>query len=200
MISDRDLAISIWEYNKLHHTIQPADFIFVMCSYNLIVADRAADLFHDEVAPFIIVSGGIAHVGDLIETGWDQTEAFMFKQRLVELNVPEEKIISENRATNCGENIQFSRALLAERNIPVEQVLLFKSHIWSAGPMRRPANSGLRCLGRSHPRKFLMKVIYKTKMRSVLSILWLEIPFVLLIMLKKGFKLSKKCLKLLKIL
>jgi len=120
MTSDRDLAISLWEYNQLHHTLQPADFIFVMCSYNLIVADRAADLFHDGMAPFIVVSGGIAHIGDLIETGWDQTEAFMFKKRLIELNVPEDKIISEDKATNCGENIQFSKALLAERNIPVE--------------------------------------------------------------------------------
>ena len=111
-MSDRDLARVLWDYNQLHHNLKPADFIFVMCSYNLDVADRAYDLFQQNMGKFIAVSGGIAHQGDLVETPWEEAEGVVFKKRLLELGLPEDKIIVEDQATNCGENVQLTKPLV----------------------------------------------------------------------------------------
>ena len=45
MATDSDLARVLWDYNHLNHRLESADFIFVMCSYNIDVADRAYELF-----------------------------------------------------------------------------------------------------------------------------------------------------------
>lgn len=107
----------LWKYNQLNQKLYRADFIFVMCSYNLIVADRVAELFHDGMGDFIAVSGGIAHQGDLVETPWEQPEAIVFTERLIELNVPKDKIIIEDKAQNCGDNVQYTKAILKERDL-----------------------------------------------------------------------------------
>lgn len=114
MTTNRDLALTLWNYNQLNHGLGPADFIFIMCSYNLDVADRAHELLEQKMGNFIAVSGGIAHQGELIETPWNKPEAVVFKNRLIELNIPADKIIVEDQATNCGENVQFTKAILTQ--------------------------------------------------------------------------------------
>jgi uncharacterized SAM-binding protein YcdF (DUF218 family) len=124
MTATRFLAKTLWDYHHLNHGLRPADFIFVMCSYNLAVADRAATLFQDGIGKFIVASGGIAHKGDLVETPWDKPEAVVFAKRLVELGVSQQKIIIEDKATNSGENVQFTKTVLKEKDINVSSGLI----------------------------------------------------------------------------
>ncbi|MEM9468953.1 MAG: YdcF family protein [Pseudomonadota bacterium] len=107
----------LWNYNRLNHNIKSADFIFLPCSYNLSVADYTADLFKKNYGAYIAVSGGIAHQDDLLNTNWNAPEADIFANRLKEKGVPKEKIFIETKATNSGENAQFTKALLAESNL-----------------------------------------------------------------------------------
>jgi len=72
------------------------------------LADSAADLYHRGYFNLIVVSGGVAH-GD----GW--LEAHRMRDVLVARGVPAEKILVEDKATNSGENVIFSKALLAEK-------------------------------------------------------------------------------------
>lgn len=117
MSTNRDLALTLWHYNKLNHKIKPADFIFVMCSYDLAVADCSYNLFQNRMGKFIVVSGGIAHKNDLLRTNWDEPEATVFKNRLLELGMLADKIIVEKNAKNCGENISFTKKILAKKTI-----------------------------------------------------------------------------------
>ena len=117
MQTDSDLAHILWDYNHLNHDLKPADFIFVMCSYNLDVAHRAYELFQDNMGEFIVTSGGVAHQDDLLNTNWEEAEAIVFQNRLLDLGVPQDKIIVEDKATNCGENIQFTKSLLKDKSL-----------------------------------------------------------------------------------
>ncbi len=111
------LARKIWNYHHVNHKLAKADGIFVLCSHDLRVADYAVKLFFDGYARFIIFSGGIAHKGDLVETPWKKPEAEMFAERAIQLGVPKGKIIIENKAKNCGENVLFTDKILEEKGL-----------------------------------------------------------------------------------
>ncbi|GHB79848.1 hypothetical protein GCM10010347_58040 [Streptomyces cirratus] len=51
-------------------------------------------------------------------------EAEHYRERALELGVPAEAVLVESNARNTGENIRFSRALLADRGVHVSSVLL----------------------------------------------------------------------------
>ncbi|MCK5251073.1 MAG: YdcF family protein [Spirochaetaceae bacterium] len=104
----------LWDYLRLNQSLKKSDCILVMCSHDLRIADYAAGLFIDGWAPFIVFSGGIAHQGDLLDTGWNRPEADVFADRAVSIGVPEKCILREIRASNTGENILFTEALLKE--------------------------------------------------------------------------------------
>jgi uncharacterized SAM-binding protein YcdF (DUF218 family) len=104
-----DLAQILWDYHHMHHTLVPSDCILVLGSHDQRVARRGADLYLDGLAPLLVFSGGL---GRLTKALWQETEADLFARIAVELGVPREAILIENRSTNTGENILFSRQLL----------------------------------------------------------------------------------------
>jgi len=53
------------------------------------------------------------------ETPWDEAEAIAFRDRMIEIGMEPSKIIIEDKATNCGENVQFTKALLEDRDPPL---------------------------------------------------------------------------------
>lgn len=118
------LARIIWEYHHMHQSLKKADALFVLCSHDLRVAEYAATLFFEDYAPLLIFSGGMAHSEDLLTTGWDKSEAEIFADIAIKNGVPPEKIISEKKATNTGENISFTRALLKEKNLDPNSFIL----------------------------------------------------------------------------
>ena len=103
---------TVWDYLRLQHALVKSDAILVLCSYDTTVAERGAQLFLEGWAPLLIFAGGS---GTITRRFWDEPEADRFARIAVEMGVPHERILVENRSTNTGENIRFTRQLLAER-------------------------------------------------------------------------------------
>lgn len=74
------------------------------------LANGAADLYFQGYFPLIVVSGGVA-------TDDGRLEAHRMRDVLVGRGVPEECIIVEDKATNSGENVRFTKALLAKEGM-----------------------------------------------------------------------------------
>lgn len=115
------LARKIWNYHLLHHQLEKADCILVLGSRDTRVAERGAELYLEGWAPIILFSGGL---GRLTKEIWNQTEAEKFAEVAKKLGVPEKAILTENKSTNSGENIEFSRQLLAEKGINPEKIIV----------------------------------------------------------------------------
>ena len=110
----RALAETIWRYHRLDQPLSKADAILVLCSHDRAVAGCAADLFLGGWAPLLIFSGGL---GRITRRLWQDPEADQFARIAIDRGVPRERILIENRSTNTGENILFTKRLLADRGI-----------------------------------------------------------------------------------
>ena len=108
------LAEKLWNYHLMRHEIAKADAILVLCSHDERVAERGAQLFLEGWAPLLIFSGG--H-GAITKTLWNEPEAVRFAHIAENLNVPRESILVEPNSTNTGENVKFTKRLLAERGL-----------------------------------------------------------------------------------
>jgi uncharacterized SAM-binding protein YcdF (DUF218 family) len=117
----RNLARKIWDYHHLHHHLEKADAILVLCSHDKSVAERGAQLYLEGWAPLLIFSGGL---GAITETIWSEPEADQFAAIARELGVPDEHILIENKSTNTGDNILFTRNLLAEQSLDLQRFIL----------------------------------------------------------------------------
>ena len=115
------LAKILWDYHRLGHEIRPSQAMLVLGSHDLRVADHAAELYHRGFAPRIVFSGGF---GNLTKGVWKVPEANLFAERARDLGVPEESLLLENRSTNTGENIRFTRDLLRREGIEIDRFLL----------------------------------------------------------------------------
>jgi uncharacterized SAM-binding protein YcdF (DUF218 family) len=117
----RALAQKLWDYHQLHHQLAPADAILVLCSHDTSVAECAAKLFLDGWAPLMIFSGGL---GAITRHLWREPEADQFAAIAVSMGVPREHILIENRSTNTGENVEFTKRLLAEKQLDPQRFIL----------------------------------------------------------------------------
>ena len=123
----RPLVERVWRYHQMNHQLVKADVIMVLCSHDTIVADRGAQLFLEGWAPLMIFSGGL---GAITRHLWPDPEANRFAQIAMEQGVPEDRILIENRSTNTGENVQFTREMLAARGIdPASFILVQKPYM-----------------------------------------------------------------------
>jgi uncharacterized SAM-binding protein YcdF (DUF218 family) len=110
----RDLAQLLWSYHQLHHELSHSDAILVFCSHDKAVAERGAELFLDGWAPLLVFSGGL---GVITRHLWSEPEADQFAAIAVSMGVPRERILVENQSTNTGENVAFTRRLLASQGL-----------------------------------------------------------------------------------
>ncbi len=115
------LAEKIWHYHLMNHQLFQADVILVLCSHDTRVAERGAELFHERWAPLLIFSGGL---GTITKDIWNEPEADQFAKVAIGLGVPKDKILIENRSSNTGQNILFTRQLLAEKEIDPQKFIL----------------------------------------------------------------------------
>ena len=123
----RALAGKIWDYHHMHHPLERADAILVLCSYDTAVAERGAQLFLEGWAPLLIFSGGL---GTITSRLWSEPEADQFARIAVRMGVPADRILIENKSTNTGENVAFTRQLLAGRGIdPTRFILVQKPYM-----------------------------------------------------------------------
>lgn len=115
------LAERIWDYHHLNHQLSHADAILVLCSHDTAVAKRGAELFLQQWAPLLIFAGGL---GAITRHLWDEPEADQFARIAVEMGVPKDRILVENRSTNTGENVLFTKHLLAVRRLDLRKFIV----------------------------------------------------------------------------
>jgi len=129
MINDTTLHLAkrLWDYHHLHHALEPSDCIFALGSHDLRVAERAAELYLQRLAPLVVFSGGL---GNLTKNLWTTPEANLFAELAVKMGIPEKDILIENKSTNTGENILFTQKLLAEKNLsPASFIVVQKPYM-----------------------------------------------------------------------
>ena len=110
----------IWDYLCLNEPLEKADCIVGFGNFNTDIARRAAELYHQGLAPKILFTGGL---GRNTEGLLPEPEAVRFARVAMECGVPEEDILLEDRSTNTKENILFTRQLLEEKNLPHSHIL-----------------------------------------------------------------------------
>jgi len=115
------LAQVLWDYHQLHHDLVPSDAILVLCSHDLRVAERGAQLFLEGLAPVLIFSGGL---GSITRTLMTSPEADQFAAIARQMGVPADRIVIENKSTNTGENVRFTRALLEARGLSIHSFIV----------------------------------------------------------------------------
>lgn len=119
---DVDTAAKIiWEYHHVNHELKKVDCIFVLGSHDTRVAEYAAGLFLAGYAPYIIFSGGLGRLTDGV---FKKPEAEVFADIALEKGIPADAILVENKSTNTGENVEFTKKLLAEKGLDFKTFIL----------------------------------------------------------------------------
>ncbi len=123
MINDEVLRLAriLWNYHHVDHVVEKSDCILALGSHDTRVADRAAELYLERMAPVLIFSGGL---GNLTKEIWTKSEAELFATIALEKGVPADAILIENRSTNTGENIMFTKSILKQHRLDPQRFIV----------------------------------------------------------------------------
>jgi len=120
--TDIELLHVVWNYLVQNDPLPAkADAIVVGGCKDLAVAERAAELYNEQRAPLIIMSGYHDPNYDI-----PMSEAVFFAERAQACGVPRAALVIEDQARNTGENISFSAALLDR---PAAVILVHKPYM-----------------------------------------------------------------------
>ncbi|GGX13422.1 hypothetical protein GCM10010383_49340 [Streptomyces lomondensis] len=114
-------ATVIWDYHQMGHEARPCSAAIGLGSHDLGVATTAAGLFRAGLFPVVVFSGGNSPT---TRARFPRGEAVHYREHALSLGVPDEAILVEPKAANTGQNITFSREVLAAAHIEVESLLL----------------------------------------------------------------------------
>ncbi len=118
---DKDSAIrTLWDYLRRGEPPAKADIIFVLGNEDTRCAEHAAELWHFGYAPIVVMSGA---TGRSTRGVFRKSEAELFAGVAMAHGVPESALILEPHATNTGENVKFTRELLAGRGVFPKNIL-----------------------------------------------------------------------------
>ena len=115
------LAKVLWNYCKLNLEIRKADIILGLGSHDLLVAERASDLYLKGYANKIIFSGGL---GKITSKLWHIAEADKFAEIALNKGVPQSSILIENRSETTAENIKFTLQVLKKNNLKPKSTII----------------------------------------------------------------------------
>ncbi|MFD3727930.1 YdcF family protein [Streptomyces sp. NPDC058671] len=123
MITPQDWADArlLWDFQQMGHQPRPCSVAIGLGSHDLGVADVAVGLYRRGLVPLLVFTGATSRT---TRARMPRGEAEHYRERALELGVPGGAVLVEPRARNTGENIRFSRELLAEQRVGVSSVLL----------------------------------------------------------------------------
>lgn len=105
-------AQELWDYHNVDRSpTGTVNFVLALGSHDVRVAEEAARLFVQGLAPWLVASGGSGKVTGGI---WTKPEALVFRDIAVANGVDPLRILVETDATNTGDNITKTRDLLEE--------------------------------------------------------------------------------------
>lgn len=105
----------------MHHELRPVDLAVGLGSHDLGVATHTAELYHRGLFPKIVFTG--ANAPTTVER-FPRGEAVHYREHALSLGVPDDAILVEPRATNTGDNIDFTRDLVREHGIDVTSIVI----------------------------------------------------------------------------
>ncbi|MFD0274668.1 YdcF family protein [Kitasatospora sp. NPDC127111] len=111
----------LWDYQQMSHDPRPCDVAIGLGSHDLGVAAETADLFLRGLVKQIVFTGG---PNPSRPDHFPRGEAVHFAEHAISLGVPENAVLIEPKARNTGQNIAFSRQMLADAGMVVSSVLL----------------------------------------------------------------------------
>ncbi|TFE19072.1 YdcF family protein [Cohnella luojiensis] len=97
--------------------LERADVILVPGGSHPQLMERAAELYHRELAPYILPSGG--STSKVMTTEWE-----FLRDVGIRLGVPDEALLREDKATNTFENARNSWDVLQQNGINPQKVIL----------------------------------------------------------------------------
>ena len=110
---------AITDFIFVENTLAPCEVILVPGGSRPHLAEKAAKLYHQGMAKYIIFSG---------HSNWripdHPNEATYLKAVAMSLGVPDENIICEPHAAHTMENAEFSLKILQERGFAIEKFIL----------------------------------------------------------------------------
>jgi uncharacterized SAM-binding protein YcdF (DUF218 family) len=110
----------LWDYQLMRHALQPCDAAVVFGSHDLGVAVRAVELWRAGLFPVAVFTGGNSPT---TRERFPRGEAVHYREHAVRAGMPDHAILVEPRASNTGENLTLSRAVLEAAGIAVGRVL-----------------------------------------------------------------------------
>lgn len=114
-------ALTLWNYHRLDHRLRPVDVAIGLGSHDEGVPAYTARLYQLGLFPLVVFTG--ANAPTTVEL-FPRGEAVHYREVAIQQGVPPEAILVEDRATNTGENITFSRELLADQGIEPRSALI----------------------------------------------------------------------------
>ncbi|MGC0312024.1 YdcF family protein [Kitasatospora acidiphila] len=122
-ISPRELSDAqvIWDYQLMHHTLKRCSAGIGLGSHDLGVAAYSAALYNDGLFPVLVFTGANSPT---TAARFPRGEAVHYREHAMDLGVPGSAILVEPNALNTGQNVAFSREVLAAARVPVSSVLV----------------------------------------------------------------------------
>lgn len=114
-------AKAIFNYMLLDMPIEKSDAILGLGSSEKRVAERSSQLLLDGYSDLLVFSGGY---GKITQHSNNSPEAEVFKNIALNMNVPTEKILTEDKSSNTGENIRFTEKLLNDEGIKIKSLIV----------------------------------------------------------------------------
>lgn len=107
----------LWNYLSGFRSVETSDVTIVCCSYDLRICDFACNTLKEGKTKRLIFSG---NTGNWTNKLWHQKECDVFRERAIQNGICPTKIVTEDRATNIGENIAYSKDL-----VPTAEIVTF---------------------------------------------------------------------------
>lgn len=111
----------LWDYQLMRQPLRRCSVGIGLGSHDIRVASHAAALFLAGWFDVLVFTGANSSTTTAV---FPRGEAVHYAEEAVRCGVPASSIILEPRAANTGENIAYSRQVLAESGVPAESVLL----------------------------------------------------------------------------
>lgn len=109
----------ISDFIFMEDPIEKADIILVPGASQRYQMEKAAELYHQGYADYILPSGRFNH-----KIPEHKSESHFLRDIAIQLGVPEEAILLEEYAAHTFENAQFSHELCKEKNIDVKKAII----------------------------------------------------------------------------
>jgi len=117
---DHNMCVdSITDFIFVDNVITQSDIILIPGGSHPQLAEKAAELYRQGMAKYILVSG---HANPNIPDY--SSEADYLKSIAISMGVPSEAIVCEHKASNTFENAEFSLALIKSKGLNVEKAII----------------------------------------------------------------------------